>query len=157
MTDAETVQRARATRLRAERLARLLDTAVGVPGTRIRFGLDALIGLIPGIGDAIGVLLGGWFLIEGARSGASSGTLLRMAGNIAIDALAGVVPLFGDLFDVAFKANRRNAKLLIAHLDRVEGRRPAGRRWQGYAIAGAVLLVMLFALYGMWTLLLRLF
>lgn len=157
MTDAETLRRARATRLRAERLARLLDTAVGIPGTRVRFGLDALIGLLPGIGDAIGLLLGGWFLIEGARSGATTGTLLRMAGNLAIDALGGVVPLFGDLFDVAFKANRRNAKLLIAHLDRLEGRRPATPRWRGYLFAAAAVGLLLLAIYGLWTFLAGLF
>jgi hypothetical protein len=157
MTDAETLRRARETRERAERLARLLDTAVGIPGTRIRFGLDALIGLIPGIGDGIGLLLGGWFLIEGARSGAPTGTLLRMAGNLAIDALVGVVPLFGDLFDVAFKANRRNAKLLTEHLDRLEGRRPAAPRWRGYLFAGAAVALLLLAIYGLWTLLARLF
>src|SRR5690606_8408990 len=121
MTDAETRQRARAVRERAERLSRLLDTAVGIPGTRIRLGLDALIGLVPGVGDAIGLVLGGWFLLEGARTGASGATLLRMAGNLAVDALVGVVPLLGDVLDIAFKANRRNARLLIEHLDRVEG------------------------------------
>jgi hypothetical protein len=157
MTDAEILRRARETRVRAERLARLLDTAVGIPGTRIRLGLDALIGLVPGIGDAIGLLLGGWFLVEGARSGAPTGTLLRMAGNLAIDALAGVVPLLGDLFDVAFKANRRNAKLLTEHLDRLEGRRPAAPRWRGYLFAGAAVALLLLAIYGLWTLLARLF
>jgi hypothetical protein len=156
MTDAETLLRVRATRARAERLARLLDTAVAIPGTRIRFGLDALIGLVPGIGDAVGLLLGSWFLVEGARTGAPAGTLLRMAGNLALDALAGVVPLFGDLFDIAFKANRRNARLLTEHLDRVEGRRPASPRWQGYLLAAAAVAVLLLAIYGLWSLLARL-
>ncbi|MES0873918.1 DUF4112 domain-containing protein [Sinimarinibacterium thermocellulolyticum] len=157
MTDTETLQRARATRERAERLSRLLDTAVGIPGTRIRLGLDALLGLIPGIGDALGVVLGGWFLLEGARVGAPTSTLLRMAGNIAVDALVGVVPLLGDVLDVAFKANRRNAKLLIEHLDHVEGRRPPAMRWRAYALAAAVVAVLLLAIYGLWTLLARLF
>lgn len=157
MTDAETLRQARAARERAEQLSRLLDTAVGIPGTRIRLGLDALIGLIPGIGDAIGLLLGGWFLLEGARTGAPGSTLLRMAGNLAVDALVGVVPLLGDLLDIAFKANRRNAKLLIEHLDRVEGRRPPAPRWQNYALAAAVVAVLLLAIYGLWTLAARLF
>lgn len=156
MTDTETLQRARAVRERAERLSRLLDTAVGIPGTRIRLGLDALIGLVPGIGDAIGLMLGGWFLLEGARAGASGTTLLRMAGNLAVDALVGVVPLLGDVLDIAFKANRRNAKLLIEHLDRVEGRQPAAPRWQGYLLAAAVVAVLLLAIYGLWSLIARL-
>lgn len=157
MTDAETLQRARRARERAERLSRLLDTAIGIPGTRIRFGLDGLIGLMPGIGDAVGLLLGGWFLLEGARAGAPAATLLRMAGNLAIDALIGVVPLLGDVLDIAFKANRRNARLLIEHLDRVEGRRPAPRRWQGYLLAAALVAVLLLAIYGLWRLMARLF
>jgi hypothetical protein len=157
MTDTETLQQARAARERAERLSRLLDTAIGIPGTRIRLGLDALVGLIPGIGDAVGLVLGGWFLLEGARTGASTATLARMAGNLAIDALVGVVPLLGDVLDIAFKANRRNAKLLIEHLDRVEGVRPAPPRWQGYSLAAAVVAVLLLAIYGLWTLLAGLF
>ena len=96
----------------ARRLARLLDTAVGIPGTKLRVGLDALLGLIPGAGDAIGAALSGFIIVAAARAGATRATLLRMAGNVAIDTLIGASPVLGDLFDVAFKANARNVALL---------------------------------------------
>ncbi|MFA5939560.1 MAG: DUF4112 domain-containing protein [Sinimarinibacterium sp.] len=149
--------RVREVRRRAEALSRLLDTAFRIPGTRIRFGIDALIGLIPGIGDAAGIILGGWFLLEGLRTGAPSGVLARMAANIAVDALAGFVPVLGDAVDVAFKANRRNARLLEAHLDRLEGRTPEPRSWSDYALGAAIVIGAGLALYGGWNLLARLF
>jgi Domain of unknown function (DUF4112) len=114
---------------RAERIARLdalaslLDTAFIVPGTQIRFGVDALIGLIPGIGDAITTLLALYIVREARELGAPRLLIMRMLGNVAIDGLFGAVPLVGDAFDVAWRANRRNIKLLRDHLDAVERRR----------------------------------
>ena len=114
---------------RAERIARLdalatlLDTAFVVPGTNIRFGVDALIGLVPGIGDAITTLLALYVVREARELGAPRFLILRMLGNVAIDGLFGAVPLVGDAFDVAWRANRRNIKLLRDHLDAVERRR----------------------------------
>lgn len=143
-------ERAQATRRRTEALARLLDSAIGIPGTRIRFGLDALIGLIPGVGDVLGFVLGAWFLVEGLRVGAPSGLLARMAGNLAIDALAGFVPLIGDLVDIGFKANRRNAALLGAHLDRLEGRAPPPPQRNSRAATLAVILAAVAAIYLIW-------
>lgn len=96
----------------ARRLAKILDTAVGVPGTRLRFGLDALLGLIPGAGDAIGAALSGYIILSAARAGASRAVLGRMIGNVVLDTVLGAVPVLGDLFDVAFKANARNVALL---------------------------------------------
>ncbi|MBI3171011.1 MAG: DUF4112 domain-containing protein [Hydrocarboniphaga effusa] len=148
--------RIRNVRRRAETLSRLLDAQFRIPGIPVRFGLDALIGLIPGVGDAIGIVLGGWFLVEAARVGAPPGVLARMAGNVAIDALAGVVPVLGDIFDVAFKANLRNARLLEAHLDQLEGRPVQPRRWTGYALGVAIILGAGLALYGAWNLVARL-
>jgi hypothetical protein len=83
-----------------------------VPGTRIRFGLDPILGLIPGFGDAAGAVLAGWILLEGARRGAPRATLVRMACNIGVDALIGAIPFLGDVFDVVWKANLRNVALL---------------------------------------------
>ena len=114
---------------RAERIARLdalatlLDTAFVVPGTNIRFGVDALIGLVPGIGDAITTLLALYVVREARELGAPRFLIMRMLGNVAIDGLFGAVPLVGDAFDVAWRANRRNIKLLRDHLDAVERRR----------------------------------
>lgn len=97
---------------RAQRLSGLLDTALRIPGTRIRFGLDPILGLFPGVGDAIAALLGGYIVWAGVRAGAPRLIVGRMLANVAIDAIAGAVPAAGTIFDVAFKAHRRNARLL---------------------------------------------
>jgi Domain of unknown function (DUF4112) len=114
---------------RAERLARidalatLLDTAFVIPGTQIRFGLDALIGLIPGIGDAITTVMSLYIVREARALGAPRLLVARMVANVMLDGVVGAVPLVGDAFDVAWRANRRNMALLLAHLDRSgEGR-----------------------------------
>lgn len=156
MTAAEDIARLRDVRRRTEFLARVLDSAVGIPGTRIRFGLDALIGLIPGIGDLIGFALGAWLIVEGARVGAPARVLARMAGNLAIDALAGFVPLLGDLVDIGFKANRRNAAVLGDYLDRLEGRVPSPPQPRSRAATLAVLLAAALAVFAIVTLLPRL-
>jgi hypothetical protein len=103
---------------RLERLSRILDTAIRVPGLGIRFGVDGIIGLAPGIGDAITTLLSCWIVYQAYRLGASREVLTRMAGNVALDGVIGVVPLFGDLFDVMWRANRRNVNLLRTHFER---------------------------------------
>jgi hypothetical protein len=107
---------------RIDALATLLDTAILIPGTQIRFGLDALIGLVPGIGDAISTALSLFIVSEARALGAPPLLIARMIGNVALDGVVGAVPLAGDVFDVAFRANRRNVALLRAHLDKVEGR-----------------------------------
>ena len=95
---------------RAERIARLdalaslLDTAVLIPGTNVRFGLDALIGLVPGIGDAVTTLLSLYIVGEARALGAPRHLILRMLGNVALDGLVGAVPLAGDVFDVMWRA-----------------------------------------------------
>jgi hypothetical protein len=97
-------------------LAFLLDEYFRIPGTKYRIGLDGLLGLLPGIGDTIGMLLAGYILFEAARLGVPYVVLLRMAGNIALDTLVGAIPLLGDVFDVAWKANKKNVALLNAYL-----------------------------------------
>jgi len=103
---------------RLQRVAWVLDEAFRIPGTQQRFGLDALIGLIPGVGDTIGALLSTYIIVEAARRGASVWTVARMLGNVAVETLIGAIPLFGDLFDVVFKANIRNLALLGDALER---------------------------------------
>jgi hypothetical protein len=111
-------------RSRAERLARLdalatlLDTALVIPGINVRFGADALIGLIPGIGDLITAALSLFIVREAHQLGAPLHVLVRMLANIAIDAGIGAVPLVGDAFDVLWRANRRNVRLLREWLER---------------------------------------
>ena len=100
---------------RLDRLATLLDTAFVIPGTKIRFGADALIGLAPGIGDSVTTALAAYIVYEAHQLGAPRRVLIRMIGNVAIDGIVGAVPVFGDLFDVAFRANRRNVRILREH------------------------------------------
>jgi len=107
---------------RIDALATLLDTAFVIPGTQIRLGLDALIGLVPGIGDAISTIMSLFIVNEARALGAPPLVIARMLANVALDGLVGAVPLAGDVFDVAFRANRRNMALLRAHLDSVEVR-----------------------------------
>jgi Domain of unknown function (DUF4112) len=93
-----------------------LDAGFRLPGTNLRFGFDPIIGLIPGAGDAAGAVLAGWLLVEAFRLGASRATVIRIAGNVALDAVVGAVPVIGDIFDFAWKANLRNVALLERHL-----------------------------------------
>jgi hypothetical protein len=101
-----THQPAQVEHLRA--LSRLLDNAFVIPGTRYRFGLDALIGLVPGLGDAVSAVFSSYLVLQAARLGAPRSVVSRMIANIALDTLVGWVPILGDLFDVAWKSNVRN-------------------------------------------------
>jgi hypothetical protein len=103
---------------RLDRLARLLDTAIVVPGTNIRFGADAIIGLLPGIGDTLTTALSAWIVYEAHKLGVPRRLIARMIANVALDGVVGAVPLAGDLFDVMWRANRRNIRLLREHLER---------------------------------------
>jgi hypothetical protein len=93
-------------------LTRLLDQAFRVPGTRWRFGIEALLGLVPGLGDSVGALLGGYGVWLARQLGAPLAVQARMLLNLAVDALAGAIPLAGDAFDLVFKAHVRNQRLL---------------------------------------------
>ncbi len=97
---------------RYQRLVRLFEQAFRIPGTNWRFGIDALLGLIPGLGDLAGALAAGYGVWLARRMGAPAALQVRMLGNVALDALGGAVPLLGDLFDFAFKAQLRNRALL---------------------------------------------
>ena len=111
--------RARDTRSRLGALSRLLDSAVRVPGTNIRFGADALLNLIPGVGLLTSKGLSAYLIWEARRLGVPTGTLLRMVGNIGVDFAISAVPLVGWVGDVFFRSNLRNMALLHDHLDRV--------------------------------------
>jgi hypothetical protein len=108
----------RAAVARLDALARLFDTAFVVPGTNIRFGVEAVMRLVPGFGDAAASALSCYLLYEAHRLEVPSHVFGRMAANVAIEGLIGAVPLFGDLFDVGFRANRRNVKILQEHFER---------------------------------------
>ena len=126
---------------RARTLARLLDSAVRVPGTGIRFGADAVIGLIPGLGDIGGAALAGYLVILAQRLGVPRAVVLRMLANVAVDTLGGTVPLIGDLFDVAYKSNLRNVALLERALERPVATTRTSRLMVAGTILGIALLV----------------
>lgn len=101
---------------RLRRYARWLDASVRIPGTGVRLGFDSIIGLVPGLGDVVGAVLSLWVVVAAWRLGVRGAPLRRMLGNIALEGLVGVVPVAGDVFDVFFRANQRNVKLLEREL-----------------------------------------
>jgi hypothetical protein len=103
---------------RLDSLAALLDTALVIPGTNIRFGLDALIGLVPGIGDTITTAISLFIVHEAYQLGAPHHLILRMLGNVALDGVVGSVPIVGDAFDVMWRSNIRNMRLLREWMER---------------------------------------
>jgi hypothetical protein len=137
---------------RVRRIATLLDNAVPIPGTSYRVGIDPILGLLPGLGDAIGALMAGYILVESARLGVARSVLLRMLLNIGVDSAVGAIPGVGDLFDFVWKADARNLSLLQRHLDApVRTRRVSNGVLVGVGLAvgllalGAVALVVLLA------------
>jgi hypothetical protein len=117
----------------------LLDEAFRVPGTNFRFGIDGIIGLVPGVGDVLAGLLSLIIPVAGWIRGLPYITLLRMAANLGIGVLVGSIPLFGDIFDVVWKANRRNYRLLTRHLGE-----PRLHTWRDWAFLG-----ILFAVFAL--------
>jgi hypothetical protein len=138
------------------RFAWWLDAGIRIPGTNLRFGLDPILGLVPGAGDVAGAVLAGWILIEAIRLGASRATLVRIAGNVALDAGLGAIPLIGDIFDFTWKANLRNVALLERHLAAPVRAERADRAFVALVIfglsVGAVGLLALGSLLTLWML-----
>jgi len=95
--------------------ARLMDTALRIPGTSIRFGADSVLGLLPVVGDASGALIGLAIVNEARRLGVPRHTIVRMLYNLGIDATVGTVPVLGDVFDLYFKSHKRNIRLILDH------------------------------------------
>jgi NADH:ubiquinone oxidoreductase subunit 5 (subunit L)/multisubunit Na+/H+ antiporter MnhA subunit len=127
-------------------IAKLMDSQFRIPGTHIRFGLDPLIGLIPGFGDFAGFVVSACLLGMLAQNGASGFVLARMALNIVLDSVIGTIPILGDLFDLMFKANQRNLKLLEEHY--VEGKHQGG----AWKVIVPLLLILLLVVAGLvWT------
>lgn len=141
---------------RLDRLAWYLDNSIQLPGLNVRVGIDPLVGLIPGIGDSIGAIMSSYILSEAARLGAPKSILLKMAFNIAVDALAGVLPIFGDLFDFGWKANQRNARILGDYLDNPR-ETAAGSRLFAWVLVGSLIGLFIFVgllgyllVYALW-------
>jgi hypothetical protein len=112
---------------RLEALSQLMDSLFEVPGTRVRIGLDALLGLVPILGDLLSQVISSYIIWEARQLGVSRFTMARMIGNSMIDTVIGMIPFAGDAFDVVFRANLKNLALLKAHLERHgHVRRPKG-------------------------------
>jgi hypothetical protein len=134
------------TRERLRKLAWLFDSSISIPGTRFTVGLDALIGLIPVLGDLIGVALSSLIIAEANRLGAPKSVLWRMAGNVGIEGLVGMVPFAGDVLDAVFKANQRNVKLLDAWYQN-PGKTERASRWFGVLLVATAVLFLGLSIY----------
>jgi hypothetical protein len=126
-----------------DRLAWWLDNAITVPGTRFRIGFDALIGLIPGVGDLIGTLLSSYIIAVAAAQGLPASALARMAINVGLEAIVGAVPILGDLFDAVWKANQRNIGLMAQFQRTPEVARRQSRAVVAAWLAGALAFIVL--------------
>jgi hypothetical protein len=127
---------------RVRSLARVLDSALRIPGTDIRFGLDSILGLVPGLGDVSGAVLSGYIVLASARIGVPPAVLMRMILNVAVDTGLGAVPVIGDMFDVAWRANIRNADLLERHAVLPEATARSSRGILVLALLALILLVV---------------
>lgn len=130
------------------RLAWLMDNSFRIPGTQIRFGLDGLIGLIPGIGDALGAIISSHILTQAAHMGVPKSLLLKMAFNIGLDAMLGVIPVLGDVSDFIWKANQRNVELLNDYIEQPERTVTHSRLFVGVLSLLAFGLVALAGMFG---------
>jgi hypothetical protein len=110
-----------------ERLADLLDSRWRIPGTRIPIGIDGIASIFPVVGDSATGVVAAYLVFQAARFGVPKSVLLRMAGNVGLDWAVGSIPVLGTVFDIGFKANRRNMNLLRRHLERERDRNPALR------------------------------
>ena len=123
-------------------MARALDSAIGIPGTKYRVGLDPLLGLVPGLGDVAGAALSGYIVLTGIRLGVSRTVVLRMLANVGMDTVVGSVPLLGDLFDAGWKANDRNVALIERHVASPDATRRASRLMMGAVVSVLALLAL---------------
>ena len=122
-------------------LARLMDTAFVIPGTNIRFGLDPIIGLIPGFGDTAGALVSTFLLLQSSRRGVPKIVLARMAMNVLINSAVGTLPVVGDAFSIYFKSNKKNYDLLQRHAGAARARTTTDWIFVGGLILAMLLIV----------------
>lgn len=130
-----------------DQLSRLMDGLFRIPGTGWRFGLDALVGLVPGVGDIATTAASFYILAAGVRYRVPKATLLRMAANVGVDYLLGAVPVVGDLFDVAWKSNQMNVELLRRRAAVTPEEAKSGRV-SDWLFLGVILAVLLLLLVG---------
>lgn len=136
------------TREKLQALAWWLDASIRLPGG-FRIGVDAILGLVPLLGDILGVLLSGYIVVQAARLQVPRGVLLRMLLNVGVEGLVGLAPLVGDVFDASWKANLRNVRLLEAHLDQpttpaaTTTTTTAAANWRWFAVAASLLVLFI--------------
>ena len=135
----------------SKRVAWLLDECIRIPGTKIRFGLDPLVGLIPGGGETVATIVGATVLGEAGKKGIPFKTLIRMGGNMLLNAAVGTFPFLGDLFSVWFKSNKRNYEMLNEFLESDDGAEARGGWWP-IMLVFIILLVVLATHILMWIL-----
>ena len=123
------------------RISKVLDNAITIPGTKISFGLDPILGLLPGGGDTITGGLSAYIVVEAARMGLPREVLGKMVGNILLDSFAGTIPVLGDLFDVGWKSNIKNMELLEKHLEITETEKA-----NPFVVVGLILLLAIIVL-----------
>lgn len=129
-----------------DRTADILDNKFRLPGTDFRFGVDAVMGLIPYVGDIMTVVIGGGMIITMYRKGASGKLVMKMLSNVALDAMVGTIPLLGDIFDFRYRSHRRNVNLMKEHYEEGKHR---GSAW-GVILLILALIILMFVLifYG---------
>lgn len=137
---------------RLDNLAELLDESIRIPGIGYRIGYDALIGLVPGVGDVAGLLFGTYIVLESARFRVPRSTLLRMIANVLLEAAVGTIPLIGDVFDATYKSNIRNLRLLHARLSAPESAPKSDRGFFALLIAIPILGIGLLTALVVWLL-----
>ena len=115
-------------RRRIEAMEKLLENSLVIPGVNYRIGLDAIVGLVPVVGDVATAAMGAYAVWEARNLGIPKWKLWRMAGNVAFDTALGAIPLVGDVFDLAFRSNTRNLRIIRRHLDK---HHPAQRTLEG--------------------------
>jgi hypothetical protein len=145
-----TIERQAKTVQRLRNISRLLDNAIPIPGTPYRIGLDPLLGLLPAGGDLAGALLSAYIVFSAAQLGLPRESLVRMVSNILLETVVGTIPIVGDLFDVAWKANIKNMELLESHLDTPQPAKKADKTFIVLLLVGLLVFVVAAIAFSAW-------
>lgn len=135
---------------RLRTISKVFDELVHIPGTNMRFGLDALMGLLPGGGDLVGGAVSAYAIVVAGKLGAPASVIARMALNIVVDALVGTIPLLGDLFDASWKANRKNLAILEQYVETPLETKRSSKLAVVAAIGMLLLLLVAIAAFSVW-------
>jgi hypothetical protein len=137
----------------SRRIAKLLDECFRIPGTKIRFGFDPILGLIPGGGEVVATIIGAYIVGDATRKGIPFSMLFKMAGNLLLNGVLGVIPGVGDVFSVWFKSNSRNYRLMREHLESTDGEHTRGGWWPmivASSLLGTVFMINILIWFLVW-------